>query len=157
MTEATNTKMMDTERGGENTQYESQNIFTQSPAKDQGTLGGISYFSISPINYSLSLSSLSPNTRVNQTHPLIKVDSTGPTEATLQSAAKHKARGEKTAENIRYGEAISEHGFGGETVGNEGGVGLGSESGDGKGEGGKESEVDVRRKMGYAGGSGVGG
>lgn len=34
-------------------------------------------------------------------------------------------RGEKTAENIRYGEAISEHGFGGETTGNSGEANLG--------------------------------
>ncbi|RAL66079.1 hypothetical protein DID88_005738 [Monilinia fructigena] len=39
MSEATNTKLMDTERGGENTQYESQHTFTQSHAKDQGTFG----------------------------------------------------------------------------------------------------------------------
>ncbi|KAJ8066972.1 hypothetical protein OCU04_004351 [Sclerotinia nivalis] len=105
--------MMDTERGGENTQYESQNIFTQSHAKDQGTFG----------------------------------DSTGPTEATLQKSAEHKARGEQTAENIRYGEAISEHGFGGETVGNSGGVGVGEK---------KEETDDTRRKMGYGEGSGIG-
>jgi hypothetical protein len=36
---------------------------------------------------------------------------------------EQRERGEKTAENIRYGEAISEHGFGGETVENEGGGG----------------------------------
>ncbi|APA11842.1 hypothetical protein sscle_08g066120 [Sclerotinia sclerotiorum 1980 UF-70] len=113
MTEATNTKLMDTERGGENTQYESQNTFTQSHAKDQGTFG----------------------------------DSTGPTEATLQKNAEHKARGEQTAENIRFGEAISEHGFGGETVGNSRGVG---------GVGEKEETDDTRRKMGYGEGSGIG-
>ncbi|KAB8294880.1 hypothetical protein EYC80_006841 [Monilinia laxa] len=115
MSEATNTKLMDTERGGENTQYESQHTFTQSHAKDQGTFG----------------------------------DSTKPTEATLQSSAEHKARGEQTAENIRYGEAISEHGFGGETVGNGGGVGGGSEK--------HEGTEDTRRKMGYGEGNGIGG
>ncbi|KAF5872865.1 uncharacterized protein Bfra_008141 [Botrytis fragariae] len=114
MTEATHTKLMDTERGGENTQYESQNIFTQSPAKDQGTFG----------------------------------DSTGPSEATLQKAAEHKARGERTAENIRYGEAISEHGFGGETVGYSMGVGGGEN---------KEETEDTRRKMGYGAGNEIGG
>ncbi|CAD6444395.1 543019a3-1f7a-4d55-a45c-5c344293fc93 [Sclerotinia trifoliorum] len=114
MTEATNTKMMDTDRGGENTPYESQNIFTQSHAKDQGTFG----------------------------------DATGPTEAELQKKAEHNARGERTAENIRFGEAVSEHGFGGETVGNSRGVG-GAEK--------KEEETDdMRRKMGYGEGSGIG-
>ncbi|MCJ1259397.1 hypothetical protein MMC24_007234 [Lignoscripta atroalba] len=41
---------------------------------------------------------------------------------------KHQAkaeRGEKTAENVRYGEAISEHGFGGETTGNSGSANQG--------------------------------
>jgi hypothetical protein len=69
-----------------------------------------------------------------------------------------RERGEKTAENIRYGEAISEHGFGGETIGNEGEVNQGSSFGrvemerEGEGEG-----KQTRRGQGYGGGSGVGG
>jgi hypothetical protein len=61
--------------------------------------------------------------------------------------AEKRARGEKTAENIRYGEAISEHGFGGETVGNSGGVEEGKETQDAK---------QTRREQGYGDGSGVG-
>lgn len=37
-----------------------------------------------------------------------------------QTQQEKGKRGEKTAENIRYGEAISEHGFGGETTGSSG-------------------------------------
>ena len=37
-----------------------------------------------------------------------------------QQQAQKAERGEKTAENIRYGEALSEHGMGGETTGNSG-------------------------------------
>ena len=37
-----------------------------------------------------------------------------------QTQQEKGERGEKTADNIRYGEAISEHGFGGETTGNRG-------------------------------------
>ena len=55
------------------------------------------------------------------------------------------ARGEQTAENIRYGQAISEQGFGGTTVGNSGAADEVQEGG------------QTRREMGYGGGSGVGG
>ncbi|TVY22901.1 hypothetical protein LHYA1_G008112 [Lachnellula hyalina] len=94
MSQATNTKLMDTEPGGENTQYESVNTFTKPHAKAKGQFGD-----------------------------------SNPNEADQQAAKEKKDRGEKTAENVRYGEAISEHGFGGETVGNEGGVGRGMEEG----------------------------
>ncbi|KAK6430213.1 hypothetical protein LTR95_013634 [Oleoguttula sp. CCFEE 5521] len=57
-------------------------------------------------------------------------------------------RGEKTAENIRYGQKLSEEGFGGVTTGQEGGAGVG------KGEGGSDGEA--RAKMGYSGGKGSG-
>jgi hypothetical protein len=67
-----------------------------------------------------------------------------------------RERGGKTAENIRYGEAISEHGFGGEAIGNEGEVNQGLSFGrvemDIEGEG-----KQTRREQGYGGGSGVGG
>lgn len=40
MSQATNTKLMDTEPGGENTQYEGSNTFTQSHAKEGGQFNG---------------------------------------------------------------------------------------------------------------------
>ncbi|OWP02385.1 hypothetical protein B2J93_3173 [Marssonina coronariae] len=113
MSEATNTKLMDTEPGGENTQYESQNTFTRPPKKSTGQLGA------------------DPNEK---------------TEADVQQAKEKRERGEKTAENIRYGEAISEHGFGGETVGNSGEAGAG-----------EAILGQSRREQGYGEGSGVGG
>ena len=76
---------------------------------------------------------------------LIWLDS-NPTEADQQAQKEKAEKGEKTAENIRYGEAISEHGFGGETVGNSGSVGGGTEGTAGQ----------TRREQGYGGGSGVG-
>lgn len=79
-------------------------------------------------------------------------------EATQVLQEERKERGERTAEKIRYGEAISEHGFGGETVGNEAEVNQGSSFGrvemDREGEGGGKP---TRREQGYGGGSGVGG
>ncbi|KAH7356977.1 hypothetical protein BKA65DRAFT_495894 [Rhexocercosporidium sp. MPI-PUGE-AT-0058] len=125
MSKATNTKLMDTEPGGENTQYESQDTFVRPPKKSTGQFGA--------------------------TQP------SEDTEADVHRAAQQQERGEKTAENVRYGEAISEHGLGGETVGNSGKADDVS-----AGNGGTSSEERVkqeraRREMGYGEGSGVGG
>lgn len=54
---------------------------------------------------------------------------------------------------MRYGEAISEHGFGGETVGNSG-------KADDAGQTSSEERIRLERargEMGYGEGSGVGG
>lgn len=78
----------------------------------------------------------------------------------MKSDAEEKERGEKTAENIRYGEAISEHGFGGETVGNSGeakrGEGFGRAGSGGEADDGEGGGSNTRRAQGYGGGSGVG-
>lgn len=64
------------------------------------------------------------------------------------------ARGEQTAENIRYGEAISEHGFGGKTIGNSGSA---EQGGYGRTEGiEKDGVSQTRREQGYGGGNNVG-
>jgi len=120
MSEATNTKLMDTEAGGEQTQYEAVHEFTKPPLKEQGQ------YEDSSVN-----------------------------EATTQAGKDKAARGEKTAENVRYGEAISEHGFGGETIGNtgeaqQGGYGRTDE------QTGTDDITQSRREQGYGGGSGVG-
>lgn len=48
------------------------------------------------------------------------------TDATTSQQEQHKSeRGSKTAENMRYGESISEHGFGGETTGSSGNANQG--------------------------------
>ncbi len=69
-----------------------------------------------------------------------------PSEAKQEANQHERERGEQTAENIRYGEAISEHGFGGETLGNSGEA----EDADGG------QLRSTRREQGYSGGSGVG-
>ena len=70
--------------------------------------------------------------------------------ATQEANEKKAEKGEKTAEKIRFGEKISEEGFGGETVGNDGRVGGGSD--------GSEDAGKARREMGYEdkGGDNVG-
>ncbi|KUJ13294.1 uncharacterized protein LY89DRAFT_721336 [Mollisia scopiformis] len=124
MSEATNTKLMDTEPGGEQTQH-------------------VLLLVCSPL-----LSSL-PN--------IYSIDSSSSGQNKKQDEADKSERGEKTAENIRYGEAISEHGFGGETVGNGGKA----DAADGFGEiedQSIEGQQRRREQQGYEGaGSGVGG
>lgn len=69
--------------------------------------------------------------------------STNANDAATQQTEKKAARGEKTAENIRFGESISEHGFGGETVGNSGGVSDGMRNSD------EKEGNEVKKAMGY--------
>lgn len=82
-------------------------------------------------------------------------DTTGPTEAASQAAEEKRARGEQTAENTRYGESISEHGFGGETTTTNNGEGAGA-GGLSEEEQQDENARRVRSQQGYGSGSGVG-
>lgn len=111
--------LMDTEPGGETTQYQSIQTVTKPPAKESG-----------------------------QMNKQAQVDSP-------KLSQSEKERGERTAENIRYGQSISENGFGGQTTGNSG-----STVQDGYGSA-KVPESDdaidqTRRMQGYGDGSGVG-
>lgn len=69
-------------------------------------------------------------------------------EASKQAKEEKREKGEHTAANIRYGESISEHGFGGETVGNSGGVEQDRSE--------TEDAAKARAVSGYGSGSGVG-
>jgi hypothetical protein len=75
--------------------------------------------------------------------------------ADLRTDADKTARGEQTAENIRFGESISEHGFGGETGPKHGGAGLGTQETKGGDEDRAEDDA-ARTAQGYGEGSGVG-
>ncbi|MCJ1381772.1 hypothetical protein MMC17_004883 [Xylographa soralifera] len=121
--------MMDTEPGGENTQYESIDTQQKPHSKEGGQMGGMSY-----------------TTRKAET----SVDAV----PSVQQQEKAE-RGEKTAENIRYGEAISEHGFGGETTGKSG---QANQGGYGSTDAQEETEdaAKTREQQGYGSGSGIG-
>jgi hypothetical protein len=67
------------------------------------------------------------------------IDSTGP-EASMQAQQEKSERGEHRAENIRYGEAVSEHGCGGKTTDNSGNA---QQQGYGRAEGYKGSEETI--------------
>ncbi|MCJ1241512.1 hypothetical protein MMC14_009517 [Varicellaria rhodocarpa] len=114
--------MMDTEAGGESTQYESIKTVTKPHSKAGGQMGS------------------------EETQPDV-VDS--------QLSQEKNERGEKTAENIRYGESLSEHGFGGETTGKSGSA---NQEGHGSTDAqvGQDNLEQTRREQGYGSGSGVG-
>ncbi|KAK4635931.1 hypothetical protein CLAFUW4_02068 [Fulvia fulva] len=116
--------LMDTEKGGEQTQYEGEYTDVQPHKKSGGQLGETA----------------------TMTDP-------SQTDAAKQQAA---ARGERTAENIRYGQTISEGGMSGFTTGQQGGAtqgGYGQVQGSAKdgGEGDGDSAESQRRKAGYGG------
>lgn len=130
---------MDTSPGGETPQYESIDTDTKGHAKAGGQLSG--------------------------------VQTTEPTATDPLSTSTHHdtTRGEKTAENIRFGQAISEEGVGGftnnaETAGlgesdaaSDIRGGIGSGTGGGSSYGGAEAAADdeeavkARRAQGYGG------
>ncbi|KAJ9603203.1 hypothetical protein H2200_012498 [Cladophialophora chaetospira] len=63
-------------------------------------------------------------------------------------------RGQKTADNIRYGQNISESGMGGKTTAQSGSAGQ--QGGYGGAPDQAEEQTDTRSQQGYGGGSGVG-
>ncbi|KAL9123267.1 MAG: hypothetical protein Q9187_000175 [Circinaria calcarea] len=83
------------------------------------------------------------------------IEETQPDAVPSEAGQQKGKRGQKTAENIRYGEAISEHGFGGETTGNSG---VANQDGFGLTEvqEGEENAEKSRQEQGYGKGSGVG-
>ena len=82
--------------------YESINTVTKPHSKKQSQLPGTSSITVGA-----------------QGHPSKSCpDGEQQTGASEQQARDHSDRGQTTAENARYGEAFSEHGFGGETTTN---------------------------------------
>lgn len=114
--------LMETEAGGESTQYESIHTVTKPHSKEGGQMGE---------------------------------KETQPDAVPSETGQQKGERGQKTAENMRYGEAISEHGFGGETTGNSG---VANQDGFGPTamEESEEHAEKSRQEQGYGKGSGVG-
>ncbi|KAF2498119.1 hypothetical protein BU16DRAFT_456633 [Lophium mytilinum] len=138
-------KLMDTEPGGENTQYESINEFTKAPKKESGQLGGMQPSQILPILYR---STLCPPSQY-------------PTDTSTPAATEDKNEansvGITPADKIRYGQALQEGGMGGKT---EGGLESNTSTSDGLGreeEGEQSGNGGARAAQGYGEGSGVGG
>ncbi|TID24184.1 hypothetical protein E2P81_ATG02491 [Venturia nashicola] len=129
-------KLMDTEVGGEQTQYESIQTVTKPHSKESGQLGGISSSSTPP----------SPEPS-NQTDFVATSENTS-TPSTDSADPVSKERGEKTAENVRYGQAISEQGVGGFTAPGLNGGSAMQEGGSARQE---EDTGRMRREQGYGG------
>ncbi|KAE9982829.1 hypothetical protein EG328_010568 [Venturia inaequalis] len=109
-------KLMDTEVGGEQTQYESIQTVTKPQPKERGQLGATSEITSTP--------------------------------SAQSSDPVSKERGEKTAENIRYGQAISEQGVGGFTAPE---MNSGSATQEGGSRQQEEDTGSMRREQGYGG------
>ncbi|MCJ1458252.1 hypothetical protein MMC28_008623 [Mycoblastus sanguinarius] len=114
--------LMDTDAGGESSQYESIQTVTKPHPKQGGQMGN---------------------------------EETQPDFVTSQQQQQHAERGAKTAENVRYGQAISEEGMGGKTTeaggtANQGGYGETSAQED------TDDVEKTRQQQGYGQGSGVG-
>jgi len=165
MTEAKNAKLMDTEPGGENTQYFSPLLILGLSDKlhqiriSKHLHSTTCQISRTILRYILqqSSSSIALSSHMEGCFLTIWSKDPNPNEAKQQLQQQKRERSEQTAENIRSGEATSEHGFGGETVGNSGEANQGSafgrevEGGDGNGNG------QMRTEQGYGEGSGIGG
>jgi len=66
----------------------------------------------------------SPNTSIQRSHCLTEVE-TQPDVVTSQQKQEKAERGEKTTENVRYGQTISEQGMGGKTTDSSGSANQG--------------------------------
>ncbi|KAI9792419.1 MAG: hypothetical protein M1816_002303 [Peltula sp. TS41687] len=141
--------LMDIEPGGESSQYESIKTVTEPHAKAQGQFNGL---------YTAHNMLPTPIGRQADGCCCEDPDTPGASNAEAQQAEQKTERGEKTAENVRYGDAISEHGMGGETTGLGGGVGTSQDSSAGT-KAADQEELDAKKSrevQGYGPGSGVG-
>ncbi|KAL8902389.1 MAG: hypothetical protein Q9192_000016 [Flavoplaca navasiana] len=80
---------------------------------------------------------------------------TQPDSVKEQQAQDKADRGARTAENVRYGQTISEGGMGGKTTEAGGSANQGS-YGSSYGQAGQDSAEETRQEQGYGPGSGVG-
>ncbi|TKA81102.1 hypothetical protein B0A49_00397 [Cryomyces minteri] len=112
--------LMDTEAGGEGTQYESIQTVTEPHKKSSGQLGGAEPHTAAPPS-----------------------DASVPTEG-----GAGNARGDRTAENIRYGQNTSESGMGGMTTTSSGGP---DQAGAAEGQGQGPGAAETRAESGYGG------
>ncbi|KAL9138064.1 MAG: hypothetical protein Q9175_000717 [Cornicularia normoerica] len=141
--------LMDTEAGGEGSQYAVSNLVAQQ----QLTMLPDTSQSRQSQNHTLSKA---VKWAVSAVPALIATkEETQPDAVTSQQKQQKAEREGKTAENVRYGQTISEEGMGGKTT--EAG---GSANQDGFGvtdaQGGIDDAEESRRNQGYGPGSGVG-
>ncbi|KAK5136024.1 hypothetical protein LTR08_004278 [Meristemomyces frigidus] len=135
--------LMETDAGGENQQYAFSSPFasyrdqsTDTDPRYEGNLGLV-------------------DEHKKSGGQMGSAETTTDSSDTPEGKQQKTDRGEKTAENIRYGQGISEGGMGGMTQGSSGSA---EQEGYGKQEDGAENvdESQARRAQGYGGGGGEG-
>ncbi|ETI20157.1 hypothetical protein G647_08191 [Cladophialophora carrionii CBS 160.54] len=134
----TQDKTMDTVPGGETPQYESIKTETVPASKQRGQLGG-TYLPFSNAE-------LFP-------YRILTLLAEGPNTSETATAADQE-RGQKTAENIRYGQNISESGMGGKTTSQTGEAGP--QAGYGGAPDRSDDQKDRRPQQRYGEGTGIG-
>jgi len=114
---------MDTEPGGEQTQYEGVHTFVKPHAKEAGQLGGmVSTLSLC-ITRALSLVTRTASS-CHSTLTLSADASEGATDTLKNMAADEpNTHGISKSDKIRYGQSIQEGGMGGKTAGMTGAAG----------------------------------
>lgn len=141
-------KLMDTEPGGEQTQYEGIHTFVEPHNKQAGQLGGMG--SLLPV-FSFATFSLACSLR----HILTLLDpSTGTsTQPPKPPTDEPNTQGVSKADKIRYGQSIQEGGMGGKTTSSTGEANAEGGFGGTKAvEGQDDSFSKERREQGYGGG-----
>ncbi|KAJ4368915.1 hypothetical protein N0V83_005997 [Neocucurbitaria cava] len=153
--------LMDTEIGGEQTQYEGAHTFVEPHNKQAGQLGGTQPpSSFLPLYIRCSYSSASFEsvfTPIYKSLNLLRTDSSEGTSTTRNSSStsgdEPNTQGVSKSDKIRYGQSIQEGGMGGKTA---------SSTGEANAEGGfggtqaldesDDSFAKERREQGYGGG-----
>jgi hypothetical protein len=145
-------KLMDTEPGGEQTQYEGVHTFVEPHAKQTGQLGGAFLVSLP----------LSPNTRprlfvyvlyyYHWPFPALDPSTHTSTEPPKAPVDEPNTQGVTKADKIRYGQSIQEGGMGGKTTSSTGEANGGGFGGTKKMEEEDDSFSKERREQGYGGG-----
>jgi hypothetical protein len=160
--------LMDTEKGGEQTQYEGEHSDMMPHKQEAGQLGGTYPYNLLPLTYTITFPSCNPllpfssptNTDVSTASAVQGGSTTQPTssreiEQDNKKTDEPNTVGISKADKIRYGQSIQEGGMGGKT-GAEGGLAAGGadeptaegDAGEQRRQQGYGGEADMRRDVG---------
>ncbi|KAF1831580.1 hypothetical protein BDW02DRAFT_606122 [Decorospora gaudefroyi] len=141
-------KLMDTEPGGEQTQYEGIHTFIDPHAKQAGQLSD-STLTITTTTIHHPSSANPPNTDTTPSTTLANPSSPS------KSTTTPNTQGVSAADKIRYGQSIQEGGMGGQTTSASGEAKTGGAFGGGVAAEEEEQDgggaVETRREQGYGG------
>lgn len=144
--------LMDTEKGGEQTQYEGEHTDMLPHKQEAGQLGGMSFPSFTTPTFPSAFLTTTPVLQTTSTLTLFPASAiqgastSQPTSTETSKTNEPNTVGITPADKIRYGQSLQEGGMGGKT-GSEGGL-VGGEA-DKKTE--DMSAAGERRAQGYGG------